>query len=269
MRLRVAPVEYKACGYCLASRAAPPTSAGSPIQSASGLARGTYLIHKRYGLGISGGVVNLSVSGLVGAYIVVEYAEGGKIYVPLNRLANLLLYTGPGKPQIASLASTGEYEGVQCPWFRHPFEAGTMRKLLHERLILVGTDVPVYEQVERCKCPACKDIYSLPGDDITRNALCSHCNNPLFTKDQLKAMWRGANTLLQRARALDRARKALAQCPQCHQPVQQVCWCPISRSIPHPPGCSCLPQRPTLVWVRTFAVEESVDELERREWLES
>jgi hypothetical protein len=47
-----------------------------------------------------------------------------------------------------------------------------------------------------------------------------------------------------------------------------VCWCPLHGSTPHSDISSGLSQNPTGVWVRTFYIAESIEELQRREGLE-
>jgi hypothetical protein len=44
------------------------------------------------------------------------------------------------------------------------------------------------------------------------------------------------------------------------------CWCPLSRSSLHPQEANGLPQNPIIVWVRTFYIGESLEELQSREW---
>jgi hypothetical protein len=43
-------------------------------------------------------------------------------------------------------------------------------------------------------------------------------------------------------------------------------WCPLSFSLPHLEAANGLPQNPTVVWVRTFHIGESLEELQVREW---
>jgi hypothetical protein len=141
-----------------------------------------------------------------------------------------------------------------------------MRKELHDRLILVEADPSVYEQAQRCRCPECKGLYALREEDIIAHALCGGCKKPLFRREQLQVMWKGAQTLLQRARKLDRARGQVAQCPHCKQSMATENWCPLSFSLPHLEAANGLPQNPTVVWVRTFHIGESLEELQVREW---
>lgn len=253
MRLRLAPVEYKVCSHCASSRETYPDDVKGRITDARDLAEGTLVIHADYGIGKFSGIISLNMSGTPEDFLCVEYAEGAKIYVPGSCIGSLSRYMGGDQPPLTTLSTAGEYEGDQCPVCRRPFDRQTMRKVIHDRLILVGMDVPVYEQAQRCRCPACRNVYDLSELDITAHAKCAPCGQPLFCKPQLKEIWRDAQTRLQRARKLDRARRKLTHCTSCTHPVDPVCWCSHSRAIPHPTSASGLPQKPLAVWVRTFA----------------
>ena len=161
-----------------------------------------------------------------------------------------------------------KYEGPQCPQCRLPFDPEKMMKVLHDRLILVDVDPPIYKQKQCCRCTACKNLFDLYEHDVVARAKCSACGEPLLRRERLEAIWKDADTLLQRARRLDRARRQVLTCPHCAHPVPAVCWCPLHGSTPHPDATSGLSQNPTVVWVRTFHTAESLGELQSREWME-
>jgi hypothetical protein len=162
-----------------------------------------------------------------------------------------------------------EYEGAQCSQCRQPFDPKRMRKELHDRLILVDVDPPIYEHIQRYRCPECKNLYDLRESDVVASAQCVQCKKPLFARDRLQKIWQDAATLLHRARKLDRARRQLRGCPHCTHPVPVICWCPLSRSCSHPDAANGLPQNPIVAWVRTFHLAESLEELQVREWRET
>lgn len=85
-----------------------------------------------------------------------------------------------------------EYEGGQCPQCGHSSDPQTVRRVMHDRLILVSVDPLIYKREARLRCSnkECGNLY------------------------------------------------AAVQCPLCGAPK---------------------PQRPTMVWVRTFAVGESLE----------
>ena len=167
----------------------------------------------------------------------------------------------------ATAQCDGEYEGAQCPQCKQPFDSSRMEKRLYDRLILVDTDPSIYEQVQRCRCTACKSLFALTETDIAAQAICPDCDRPLFSKEQLQAIWREAKTPLQRARRLDRARRQLQGCPHCALAIPVVSWCPLTACTARSTGTGGLPQNPTVVWVRTFHAVESLQELQGREWL--
>jgi hypothetical protein len=161
-----------------------------------------------------------------------------------------------------------KYEGAQCPQCRRPFDAAATRKELADRLILVDVDPPFYEPQQRCRCTACKGIFDIREEVVVLRARCEHCQQPLFSRESLHQLWSNADTLLQRARILDRARRQLSICPHCTQPLPTALWCPLASSLSHPLAASTLPQNFLVAWVRTFQTRESIEELQIREWQE-
>lgn len=168
-------------------------------------------------------------------------------------------------------ATTGcgrKYEGGQCPVCKQPFEPRVVMRGLQDRLILVDIDPSAYEQAWRCRCTECKNLFELSERDIIERAQCQACNNPLFHREQLQKLWKDAETLLQRARRLDRALQQMTICSHCDTPVVKTPWCPLHDSAAVVGSTGGLPQNPTIVWVRTFHTVESLEELQYREQLE-
>lgn len=160
------------------------------------------------------------------------------------------------------------YEGLQCPLCRQSFHPENVRRVIYDRLILVDVDPSIYERDWHYRCIVCKNLYEIVESDIVAHARCAQCDKPLFSAAQLQRLWKGTETLLQRANKLHRERGRLAQCPHCQGPVPAVCWCPWCRSHLFGPNVAVRPpQNPTMVWVRTFQVAESLEELQQREWL--
>jgi hypothetical protein len=143
-----------------------------------------------------------------------------------------------------------------------------MVKGLHDRLILVDIDPPVYEQAQRCRCTECKNLFDLSERDIIERVQCASCKKPLFQREQLQKIWKDAETLLQRARRLDRVLRQVSTCSNCARPVTKTNWCPLHAPTQLISPMGGLPQNPTLVWVRTFHSAESLEELQQQEWLE-
>ena len=59
---------------------------GTPLESFSDIHPGDYLVHIDYGIGRFLGIERLSLSGGTVECLAVQYAEGGKLYVPVDRL---------------------------------------------------------------------------------------------------------------------------------------------------------------------------------------
>jgi hypothetical protein len=161
-----------------------------------------------------------------------------------------------------------KYEGAHCPKCKQVFTPQLVAKTLQDRLILVDVDPPLYEQAQRCRCTECKNLFDLSERDVITRAQCTACGTPIFERAQLQKIWKDAETLLQRARKLDRALRQVAVCSQCAQPGKALSWCPLHDPSATPGSTGGLPQNMTLVWVRTFHTAESLEELQQREWLE-
>jgi hypothetical protein len=169
----------------------------------------------------------------------------------------------------ATAGCGNQYEGAQCPTCKQPFAPEHAVKGLHDRLILVDVDPSTYEPAQRCRCTECKNLFDLSERDIIARVQCVACKKPLFQRDQLQKLWRGAETLLQRARKLDRALRPINTCPHCTQPVAAMSWCPLHANVDEAGPTGGLPQNLTTVWVRTFHTTESLEELQQREWLDA
>jgi transposase-like protein len=159
------------------------------------------------------------------------------------------------------------YEGSYCPRCKQAFAPEKIRKDLQDLLILVDVDPPVYEPAQRYRCTDCKNLFDLSEPDVVSRARCNACGQPLLSRRQLETVWKDAETILQRARWLDRARRQMQTCPHCAQPVPSACWCPLHSLFSHAGTTGGLPQNPTVVWVRTFHSLESLEELQDREWM--
>lgn len=157
-----------------------------------------------------------------------------------------------------------EYEGFRCGQCQRSFNPIKDSRVVHDRLILVDVDPPPYERQHHYRCPACKYLYTLSEDDIIVRAKCRQCQQPLFHEQQLRKIWKGAETLLQHARRLDRERRKKTTCSNtnCQASILAVCWCPLCEASSAPMASSCLPQNPIVVWTRTFHAATSFDELQ-------
>lgn len=160
-----------------------------------------------------------------------------------------------------------EYEGSQCLTPGHAFNPERVDKVTHVRLILVNTNPPNYERKECYRCTKCpRHLYDISEDDIVTNARCDECNKPILGRKEIEEIWKEAETLLQKAKRIDKARRKLTVCSYCQKPVTPICWCPICRiDFDH---LSCLPKVPLFLWVRVFNVPETREERQFQEWVD-
>ncbi|QJA06502.1 transcription-repair coupling factor [Thermosulfurimonas marina] len=55
---------------------------------------GDYVVHREHGIGIYRGLVRLEVGGVPGEFLLVEYAGGDRLYLPVDRLGEIHRYVG-------------------------------------------------------------------------------------------------------------------------------------------------------------------------------
>jgi transcription-repair coupling factor (superfamily II helicase) len=55
---------------------------------------GDYVVHIDHGIGVYKGVVNLMVKGVKQDYLLIQYAEGDKLYVPVDQFNLVNRYIG-------------------------------------------------------------------------------------------------------------------------------------------------------------------------------
>jgi transcription-repair coupling factor (superfamily II helicase) len=67
---------------------------------------GKYVVHVEHGIGLFQGLVRLDLSGVEREYLQVDYAEGDRLYVPVDQSDRLLPYESPaGAPKVTRLSS--------------------------------------------------------------------------------------------------------------------------------------------------------------------
>ncbi|NPU85024.1 MAG: transcription-repair coupling factor [Syntrophaceae bacterium] len=78
------------------------------LKSFGDLAEGDLVVHKEFGIGRYQGLRRLAFSGIENDFLLVEYAEGDKLYLPVDRLDQLQRYIGPDgeSPRIDRLGGT-------------------------------------------------------------------------------------------------------------------------------------------------------------------
>lgn len=122
--LVVYPLERGFCdtyhGYCLITegelwgrrimqrrrRKSYPNAAGEAIKDLSELKYGDPVVHVEHGVGRYAGLQTLEAGGIPADYMVLEYAQEAKLYVPIDSLPSITRYTG-GDIESAPLHSLG------------------------------------------------------------------------------------------------------------------------------------------------------------------
>lgn len=77
------------------------------VKSPSDLREGDYVVHIHHGIGIYRGVVRQEVLGRESDYLVIEYAEGERLYVPVHQIDRVRKYIAVdgGEPPLSSLSN--------------------------------------------------------------------------------------------------------------------------------------------------------------------
>jgi transcription-repair coupling factor (superfamily II helicase) len=82
----------------------PPTAKGATfLRSIDELKLGDHIVHVHHGVGRYVGLQRLAVQGFDSDYLIVEYAGGDKVYVPLDRLKQVQRYFGGDAPKLDRL----------------------------------------------------------------------------------------------------------------------------------------------------------------------
>ena len=83
------------------------------IRQLNDLEAGSPVVHEEYGIGRYLGLVTLAAGGIEGEFLQLEYADGDKLYVPVNALDLISRYTGAsaGKRAAAQAGKRSVGEG--------------------------------------------------------------------------------------------------------------------------------------------------------------
>ena len=95
-------------------RRGPSRDPDTIIRNLTDLNLGAPIVHEEHGIGRYAGLERLSIADVDGEFVVVEYAEGGRLYVPVASLHLLSRYTGaaPDSAPLHKLGS-GQWEKVR------------------------------------------------------------------------------------------------------------------------------------------------------------
>ncbi|MBN1546675.1 MAG: hypothetical protein JW902_08460, partial [Syntrophaceae bacterium] len=76
-------------------RLARPAREGYFLKSFSELSEGDFIVHKDHGIGVYRGLQKMAVADIENDYLLIEYAEKDRLYIPVDRLDQIQRYIGP------------------------------------------------------------------------------------------------------------------------------------------------------------------------------
>jgi len=85
-----------------------PRYKSEPLSTMLDIAQGDYVVHIDHGIGVYRGIINLTVKGVKQDYLLIEYAEEDKLYVPVDQFNLVHKYIGikDKEPKIYRLGGT-------------------------------------------------------------------------------------------------------------------------------------------------------------------
>ena len=81
--------------------------AGEALTSSDPLSPGDYVVHSRFGIGLFRGLANLTVMDVIADFLHLEYADGDKLYKPVNNISLVHRFRGgeDSRPRLDKLGS--------------------------------------------------------------------------------------------------------------------------------------------------------------------
>jgi transcription-repair coupling factor (superfamily II helicase) len=100
--------ETELFGHRRTMRRRPTYQRGATIAAFTDLAPGDLVVHVEHGIGRYAGLVTLAVDGEPADYLLLEYAEGARLYLPVQRMGAVGKYAGSGDaaPRLDKLGAT-------------------------------------------------------------------------------------------------------------------------------------------------------------------
>ena len=114
-----ASMEYPSAGFCLIAHTHASQTQGRKQKkrkkkdaffSLSELSPGDYVVHSTHGIGQFEGVQKKEIHGIVKDYIILRYARGDSLFVPVTQLDLLSKYIGPREDSTVRLSKLGGNE---------------------------------------------------------------------------------------------------------------------------------------------------------------
>ena len=88
-------ISYGKNGQTTSKKRRKNYKAADAVQSLEELSKGDYVVHAVHGIGIFEGIKKLDVSGVIKDFIMIRYAKGDALYVPVTQLDLVSKYIGP------------------------------------------------------------------------------------------------------------------------------------------------------------------------------
>ncbi len=106
--------EEEIFGRKQAKRASRSNREGYFLKSFGDLSEGDHIVHKEHGIGVYRGLQKMAVANTINDYLLIEYAEQDRLYIPVERLDQIQRYMGPEgyTPRVDRLGSTS-WESVK------------------------------------------------------------------------------------------------------------------------------------------------------------
>ncbi len=96
-------------GFRKQTRRGPARRVAEGIAFAQGLTPGEHVVHVDHGIARFAGLVRLDTSGVEREYMLLEYAKGDKLYVPVDQSDRVSRYSGGGVDPVVTKLGSGEW----------------------------------------------------------------------------------------------------------------------------------------------------------------
>jgi transcription-repair coupling factor (superfamily II helicase) len=85
-----------------------PVREGYFLKSFGDLKEGDFVVHTDFGIGVYRGLQKITVGKIENDFLVIEYLEGDKLYLPVNSLEKIQRYLGPEgvTPKVEKMGGT-------------------------------------------------------------------------------------------------------------------------------------------------------------------
>ncbi|MBI3454792.1 MAG: transcription-repair coupling factor [Candidatus Rokubacteria bacterium] len=135
-------------------RRRPAYQRGTGVTAFTDLAPGDLVVHVEHGIGRYSGLATLTVDGQEGDYLLLDYAEGDRLYLPVQRMAAVSKYAGvgDGPARIDKLGGTSWQKTKESVRAAVRQIAGDLLQLYAARQVLtgfaIGPDAPWQHEFE-------------------------------------------------------------------------------------------------------------------------